>query len=116
MKNINCDKMIIAILNGGEYHEAIQELNEQGFYATVLHSSGGFLKKPSATIMIRLNHEHLDEALQLLKHHGERMEVRYQPASLGMPVSHASAVSIPLQIRCGGVVLFVFDIEQYERY
>ena len=38
------DKMILAILQGDDYHDAVHSLNEHGFYATVLNSSGGFLK------------------------------------------------------------------------
>ena len=38
------DKMILAILQGDDYHDAVHSLNEHGFYATELNSSGGFLK------------------------------------------------------------------------
>lgn len=48
------DKMILAILQGDDYHDAVHSLNEHGFYATVLNSSGGFLKKRSVTLMIGL--------------------------------------------------------------
>ena len=47
-----CDKMILAIIQDDSYQDVISELNESGFYATILHSSGGFLKKQSVTIMI----------------------------------------------------------------
>ena len=62
-----CDKMILAIIQDDSYQDVISELNESGFYATILHSSGGFLKKQSVTIMIGLNHEDLEKALKILK-------------------------------------------------
>ena len=117
MKNENCDKLIIAVLQGDDYLDAITELNEHGFYATVLHSSGGFLKRKSVTIMIGLNHSHLEEALQLLKRHGERTEMRYQPAAMEGGISPSLATAgIPVPVYCGGVVLFVLNVEQNERY
>ena len=61
------DKMILAILQGDDYHDAVHSLNEHGFYATVLNSSGGFLKKRSVTLMIGLESARLDEALAILK-------------------------------------------------
>ena len=64
------DKMILAILQGDDYHDAVHSLNEHGFYATVLNSSGGFLKKRSVTLMIGLESARLDEALAILKKHG----------------------------------------------
>lgn len=118
MKNTNCDKMIIAILQNDDYHEVIEDLNGHGFYVTVLQSSGGFLKKPNATIMIGLNHEDLDEAKALLKNYGKRTEKQYKPstANMGMPVSPLSMPSIPIPVDCGGIVIFVLDIEQMEKY
>lgn len=112
--NSKCDKMIIAVVQGDDYQDVIAELNEHGFYATVLHSKGGFLRKPSVTVMIGLNHEDLEEALQLLKAHGERTVVCYKPMmsdARQMPVMAA----IPTPVHCGGVVLFVLDVEQFER-
>ena len=45
-------KLILAVLQGDDYHEVVYQLNQNGYYATLLHSSGGFLKKRSMTIMI----------------------------------------------------------------
>ena len=78
-----CDKMILAIIQDDSYQDVISELNESGFYATILHSSGGFLKKQSVTIMIGLNHEDLEKALKILKSHGKRTVMQQQVLSPG---------------------------------
>lgn len=117
MKNTTCDKMIIAIIQNDDYRRIVDDLNEHGFYVTVLSSSGGFLKKPNATIMIGLNHERLDEAKELLSHYGKRTESTFQmeaPMESTVPPLVVSPVAIP--VRCGGIVLFVLDVAQYERY
>lgn len=118
MENVTPDKMIIAILQNDDYHEVIQDLNRNGFYVTVLQSSGGFLKKPNATIMIGLNHERLDEALELLKQYGRRTEIEYTPATstVGMTVPPIAATPVPIPVACGGIVLFVLDVDQFHRY
>lgn len=90
------DKMILAILQGDDYHDAVHSLNEHGFYATVLNSSGGFLKKRSVTLMIGLESARLDEALAILKKHGERTEMRYEapvlsPEHAADPAFHRAA-------------------------
>ena len=105
------DKMILAILQGDDYHDAVHSLNEHGFYATVLNSSGGFLKKRSVTLMIGLESARLDEALAILKKHGERTEMRYEA-----PVIPLSTAPLEIPTRCGGVVLFVLDVAQSARY
>lgn len=116
--NSQCDKLIIAILQNDDYHDVIETLNQHNFYVTVLRSSGGFLKKASATIMIGLNHERLDEALELLKQYGRRTEMAYQPAAstagMVMPPLGLNTVTVP--VHCGGVVLFVVDVAKFEKY
>ena len=113
MKNTDCDKLILAVLQEEDYHEAISELNEHGFYMTLIRSSGGFLKKQSIMILIGLNHEDLEEALQFLKKHGERMEMRYQPPVMDGRLLAFSGAPIPMH--CGGVVVFVLNVERFER-
>lgn len=118
MNDKTCDKLILAVVQGDDYQDVISELNRHGFYATVLHSSGGFLKKQSVTLMIGLRREELEEALQLLKRYGERTETYYQPLQpliLGH-TSQSPGAAVPVPVRCGGVVLFVLDVERHERY
>lgn len=120
-KHIHCDKLIIAVLQGDDYRVAIEDLNAKGFYATVLNSTGGFLKKKSVTLMIGLNHEHLEEALSILKQYGSRTEMQYEPGTSfgegGIPGATLGGVpSVGVPVRCGGVVLFVVDVQRNERY
>lgn len=115
MKNTNCDKMIIAIIQNDDYRGVVEDLNEHGFYVTVLNSSGGFLKKPNATIMIGLNHEHLEEALELLRHYGKRTEMEYKMGtSMESPVYPLTVPPMAVPVQCGGIALFVLDVAHYE--
>lgn len=116
IKDVKIDKMILAIVREDDYSDVISELNKKGFYATVLHSSGGFLKRQSVTIMVGLNHEELDKALEILKKHGERTVTQYEPICSSGGGMQPITSTVPMQVRYGGVVLFVIDVEQYARY
>ena len=115
MKNTDCDKLILAVLQGEEYQDAIAELNQNGFYATVLQSRGGFLHCRSATILVGVHHTDLPQALALLKRYGERTVMQYQPLILSGTVQPLAATA-PLPVQCGGVTLFVLDVQQFEKY
>lgn len=115
-KHLNSDKMIFAILQGEDYHVAIEELNKEGFYATILHSSGGFLRRKSVTLMIGVNHVYLNDALNILKHYGERSEIQYQPPYFSRGMMGSGGPNIQVPVWCGGVTLFVVNVEQNERY
>lgn len=107
------DKMIFAIVQGDDYDDVVKALNKAGFYATVLNSSGGFLKKSSVTIMVGLNHEELPRAMEVLKAHGQRIETRF---STPMLFGGEDAQSMAIPVRVGGVVTFVVDVDSYQRF
>lgn len=116
MSQLNYDKMIIAICQHEDYHNIITDLNENGFYVTVLQSTGGFLKRQSVTLMIGLHHEQLQNALDILKKYGEHTEehpIMFTGRSCYNPYMMPT---VPVPVACGGIVLFVMDIERAERY
>lgn len=109
--NMSYDKLVIAVLQGDDYSEVVQDLNDHGFYATLLNSSGGFMKKRSVTVMIGLEQSRL-EALEVLKSHASaRMEAGFRvvPGGVGM-------AAIPTQMQQGGITVFVLNIESSEKY
>ena len=59
-------KLILAILQGDDYVDTIDELNQNGFFATILSSTGGFLKKKSVTVMIGVEEERCSRCLIFL--------------------------------------------------
>ena len=44
-KKTGAMKMVLAVLQGDDYADTVDELNRDGFSATILSSTGGFLKK-----------------------------------------------------------------------
>ena len=70
MKGMVCDKLILAVVQGNEYHDVISELKEHGFYTTILESKEVFLRQRSTTIMIGVNHKYIDEVIYIMKKHG----------------------------------------------
>ena len=58
------NKMIIAILSGDDSADTISELNKNGFYVTVLSTSGGFLKRKSVTLLIGTEEENVDKVTE----------------------------------------------------
>ena len=60
-------KLVLAVLQGSDSDNTIRNLNERGFMVTVLSSTGGFLKKKSTTVMIGVEEDRLEEALDVLQ-------------------------------------------------
>lgn len=108
--NMNYKKLVIAVLQGDDYPDVVKDLNDHGYYVTLLNSSGGFLKKKSKTIMIGVEDEKLDEVKKILKTHaGERLVTSFNQAGVGMPV-------VPVKLPAGGIVFFVINVESSHKY
>ncbi len=109
---INCEKMIFAVLSAEDASELVADLNSNGFYATLLSSTGGFLRKKSVTLMIGLEKARLEEALGILKKHaGARMETTYLTGAgmIGMP-------AMPTKVACGGITAFILSMDGCVKY
>ena len=110
-------KMIIAILQGDDFADTIEELNRAGFFATVLSSSGGFLKKRSMTLMIGVNADQLDAAISVLRQcAGKRDQMAYSDLSMSTGGTSPAIPMVPVQMNVGGVVVFVLDLDDIQKF
>ena len=110
------NKLLIAVLQGDDYENVVHDLTGNGFYVTQLNSVGGFLKRRSMTIMVGLPESRLEEAKAILqKRAGVRVETVYQNQLMTDATADLSPV-MPMSVNRGGVVMFVLDIEQMERF
>ena len=51
-------KLIYAIVPGEDASDVVGKLNENGFQATKISTTGGFLRKKNTTLMIGVEDEH----------------------------------------------------------
>ena len=109
-------KLVLAVLQGSDSDNTIRNLNEHGFMVTLLSSTGGFLKKKSTTVMIGVEEERLEEALDILqKFAGRRKEKVYQ--TISVPNGDVAAVSqVPMEIMAGGAAVFILNLEDMRKF
>jgi uncharacterized protein YaaQ len=62
-------KLIVAILHDTDGGPTLQALTEAGFRVTRIASTGGFLRRGSATLLIGVEGEQVPAALQILHEH-----------------------------------------------
>ena len=110
------NKLVLAVLQGSDSDNTIRNLNEHGFMVTVLSSTGGFLKKKSTTVMIGVEEEKLEEAMEILqKFAGYRKETVYQPVT--MPHGEMSSVPpVPMEVMAGGAAVFVLSLDEIRKF
>ena len=116
MENTSGSKLILAVLQGEDYDDTVYELNKQGFYATLLSSTGGFLKKRSVTLMIGVSADKVEQVVAILKRRaGRRTETIYQSMA---PLNGQSAAlpAVPVDRDAGGVVVFTADLDSIRKF
>lgn len=105
--NILCDKMIMAVLSGGNATETVRDLTARGFYTTMLSSTGGFLKKKSVTLLIGVERAQVDTVLEILEKHAKK---HIEASFVTSPDDTGVAVKTPVKVETGGTVAFVMDV------
>ena len=112
------NKLILAVVQEDDYDATVSELNQNGFFVTMLSSTGGFWKKMNITIMLGVEEARLNDALDILKRcAGKRKQTVYSSVAMPAAGQYAAAMpSIPMNMEFGGVTLFVLDLERLEKF
>lgn len=110
-------KMLLAVIQGEDYADTVDDLNRSGFFATVLSSTGGFLKKRSVTLMIGVEAHRVEAALEILKRcAGRRQQMTYSNLSISAGSPNPSIPMMPVQVNAGGVVVFIMDLDGIQKF
>ena len=110
-------KMLLAVIHGDDYPETVDDLNRSGFFATVLSSTGGFLKKRSITLMIGVEEHRVQAALDILRQSaGRRQQMTYSNMSISAGSPNPSISMFPVPMNVGGAVVFIMDLDDIQKY
>lgn len=110
-------KLILAVLQGDDYLDTVDDLTTHGFFSTVLSSVGGFLKKKSVTLMIGVAEDRVEEVLSIIKRNGgRRQEVTYSDVSVPVGTPGTGINMVPVPVHVGGAAVFIVDLEQIVKF
>ena len=108
-------KFCIVIVPSGDGERLLNRMSEQGFPATPIGSTGGFLKRGSATVFSALAAERVPELVALLHQEFPEVTERMPVASLPFMDDMETPSSAMIDVRVGGAVLFVLPLDRMER-
>ncbi len=105
-------KLIIAIINHDDAASVIQELTKSGFSSTKLATTGGFLRAGNVTILVGVDEEKVQAAIDVIR---KESHSRKQMVPATSELIYGYYPSVPVEITVGGATIFVVDIERFER-
>jgi uncharacterized protein YaaQ len=108
-------KLVIAIVQDKDSSRLSNALIKEGFRATKLASTGGFLRAGNTTFMIGIEDDRVQEVMQVIKANCKIREQLVTPVS-PMGGTTDSYIPFPVEVQVGGAAVFVMPVERFEHY
>lgn len=107
-------KLILAVVQDEDSHKVLNELRSNNFGATKLSSTGGFLRAGNTTLIVGVEEEKLEKAIEIIK---KQSKSRKQFVSSTITPGDALGILVnyPIEVVVGGATIFVIDIERFEK-
>lgn len=105
-------KLIMAIVSSDDGSKVINALTNSGFAVTKLSTTGGFLAIGNTTLLVGVEDSKVDEVLEIIKSKCKKRD-KVVPAS----ASYGAGVytAFPIDIKVGGAIVFVLDVDRFEK-
>ena len=104
-------KLLVVITADDDADTLIRKLVERGYPATKVSSTGGFLRRGSATILSGIEAEDVDLVLSIIRTEC-KARTEYVP-SQALPFPGDAMPREPVQVRVGGAICFVLPVERF---
>jgi uncharacterized protein YaaQ len=108
-------KLVIAVVQDKDSNRLSNALIKEGFRATKLASTGGFLRAGNTTFMIGTEDDRVPEVLQVIRANCKIREQLVTPVS-PMGGTTDSYIPFPVEVQVGGAAVFVMPVERFEHF
>lgn len=105
-------KLIFAIISDEDSNILSDNLNREGYSATKLCSTGGFLKSGNTTFLIATDDDKVDHAISIISNTCKSRRRMIAPEK--MPDNFGSFnMAMPIEVKVGGATVFTLNIDQF---
>ncbi len=108
-------KLVISIVSNEDARPLINSLMRRGHRATMVSTTGGFLREGNATIFIGTEDKTLDEILGIIR---DNCHTHTQYVNPLPPVIEPGEMYLPtpVEVEVGGATVFVINVDRFEKY
>ena len=105
-------KLVLAIVSNDDSGAVASALTKEGFSATKLSTTGGFLMAGNTTFLVGVDAGKVDAVIEVISRHSRKRE-QMVPASSAF--GDGLFNSLPVEVSVGGATVFVLDVERFEK-
>ena len=107
-------KLCVIIAADADADRLLQRLVAMRLPATKIASTGGFLRKGNATIFSGVSDDRVEDVIALVREECRAREELMPVHTLPFAVDGGLAAEA-VEVRVGGAIVFVLDVERFER-
>ncbi|HHW72357.1 MAG TPA: hypothetical protein GX393_03920 [Firmicutes bacterium] len=104
-------KLVITVVEDSDVAFLMESLVKNGFRATKLASTGGFLLQGNTTLLIGVQDREVEPVLQIIRSTCAPRKKIIPQIAPELP----TAIGVPVEIEAGGAIVFVLNIDQFWR-
>jgi uncharacterized protein YaaQ len=106
--------MVVAVMHADDASDCIEALSDKGVPTTRLDSRGGFLQRGNATVLCGVADEQVDTVMEVLR---TKSKTRTEYLNPMPPLVEPGDffVPYPVEVEVGGAIVFVLDVERFEK-
>lgn len=108
-------KSITAIVQNDDANKLISALRENGFSSTKMSSTGGFLSSGNTTIVSLVEDDKVDEEIKIIRkicRTKKKITAAIPPSSFNTAGGYLPQT---IEVTVGGAVVFVTNVERFEK-
>lgn len=107
-------KLVVIISSDSDADRLMKGLVEQGYPATKISSTGGFLHRGNATILSGVDASEVDRVLAMVRTQCQA-RTEFVPVQTLPFFGEGTTLSEPVEVRVGGAIVFVLNVERFEK-
>ncbi len=108
-------KLVCMIMEESDADRVVRSLVRQGYPATRIGGTGGFLRRGNVTILSGVGDDEVDAVIGAVRLECPARTEILAPGSVTAWEELGLPVSAPLQVRVGGAIIFVLPVDRFER-
>ena len=108
-------KLVVSIVNTDDARPLLDALMRQGFRATTISTTGGFLREGNATVLVGIEDDKVETVLEIVR---ESCHTRTQYVNPLPPIAESGDfyMPTPVEVEVGGATVFVLEVTRAERF
>lgn len=111
----NTLKLVLIIAATSDADRLIDRLVKRGLSATKVASSGGFLRRGSATILSGVEENDVEDVIEMARQEC-RARKEFVPVQNLPVLGEIGGSSQPVEVHVGGATVFILDVGRFERF